>query len=91
LNQEIRNPLVPEVFESGGQEPSPPFKQIFGFLVSRLNLLRSLGGKSSTCFESLAVASHPLQPEMTANALMLKVLDQIYKVSPLSPSSSPKN
>ncbi len=30
-----------------------------------------------------------LDEKPTANALMLKVLDQIYVVSPLTPSSSP--
>ncbi len=32
-----------------------------------------------------------LDDQQTANTLWVKVLDQIYKVSPLSPSSSPKN
>jgi D-alanyl-D-alanine carboxypeptidase len=32
-----------------------------------------------------------LDKQQTANTLWVKVLDQIYKVSPLSPSASPKN
>jgi D-alanyl-D-alanine carboxypeptidase len=32
-----------------------------------------------------------LDDQQTANTLWVKVLDQIYKVSPLAPSSSPKN
>ena len=32
-----------------------------------------------------------LDDQLTANTLMLKVLDQIYMVSPLSPSPSPTN
>ena len=32
-----------------------------------------------------------LDDQQTANTLWVKVLDQIYKVSPLAPSASPKN
>ena len=32
-----------------------------------------------------------LDDQQTANTLWVKVLDQIYKVSPLSPAPSPKN
>jgi hypothetical protein len=32
-----------------------------------------------------------LDDQQTANTLWVKVLDQIYKVSPLSPSPSPVN
>jgi hypothetical protein len=28
LNQELRNPLVPEIFESGGEESSPKLGQL---------------------------------------------------------------
>jgi hypothetical protein len=32
-----------------------------------------------------------LDGQQTANTLFVKMLDQIYKVSPLSPAPSPKN
>jgi len=75
----MRNPLVPESFEFGSQEPSPLFKEFwFVAFPASCFLIKFESGNEEpilpvkkcflrSCFESLAVASHPLQPNLISS------------------------